>query len=60
MLEELLLFTSKRKLERDLNRSLQAFGTETSVTISDATRFLRDNPELLKMIDDFIDKLEAK
>lgn len=47
-------------MERDLNRHMAAFGMDGEITISDATRKLRQFPDLLKMIDGFIDSLDRE
>lgn len=54
------LLIAQRKMERDLNRHMAAFGMDGEITISDATRKLRQFPDLLKMIDGFIDSLDRE
>lgn len=50
-----------RKLERDINKNMKDFGSDHMITLSDITRKIaKEDPELLKQIDDLIDKMESK
>ena len=50
---------SIRDTERKLNKSMREFGSDAVLTIHDVTRKLaKENPELLKQIDDLLDKMD--
>lgn len=50
-----------RKVERDLSKNMSNFmGEKQEITISDVTRTIaRDFPEIMKVIDEAIDAVEA-
>lgn len=56
--DEMIKICSMLKAENKLNESMSKFGSVGFITISEVTREIRKNPEIMKIFNELLKKLD--